>query len=185
VELAHEFRYRDPVIGEDTLVVSISQSGETMDTLMAVKYAREQGAKTLSICNTQGATIPRESDAVIYTHAGPEVAVASTKAFVAQITALYLLGLHVARLRGTISRRAGDARARARGGPRQDPAVLEEEQTHIEQFSHWMADTQSVLFLGRTSATRSPSRVRSSSRRSATSTPRASPPASSSTARSR
>ena len=87
VELAHEFRYRDPVIGDDTLVVSISQSGETMDTLMAVKYAGEQGARTLSICNTQGATIPRESDAVIYTHAGPEVAVASTKAFVAQIKA--------------------------------------------------------------------------------------------------
>ncbi|WP_375237353.1 glutamine--fructose-6-phosphate transaminase (isomerizing), partial [Microbacterium schleiferi] len=81
VELAHEFRYRDPVIGADTLVVSISQSGETMDTLMAVKYARERGARTLSICNTQGATIPRESDAIVYTHAGPEVAVASTKAF--------------------------------------------------------------------------------------------------------
>ena len=80
VELAHEFRYRDPVIGADTLVVSISQSGETMDTLMAVKYARERGARTLSVCNTQGATIPRESDAVVYTHAGPEVAVASTKA---------------------------------------------------------------------------------------------------------
>src|SRR5690606_33506778 len=73
VELAHEFRYRDPVIGDDTLVISISQSGETMDTLMAVKYARERGARTLSICNTQGATIPRESDAVVYTHAGPEV----------------------------------------------------------------------------------------------------------------
>ena len=102
VELAHEFRYRDPVIGPDTLVVSISQSGETMDTLMAVKYARERGAKTLSICNTQGATIPRESDAIVYTHAGPEVAVASTKAFVAQITALYLLALHVGRVRGTV-----------------------------------------------------------------------------------
>ena len=104
VELAHEFRYRDPVIGADTLVVSISQSGETMDTLMAVKYARERGARTLSICNTQGATIPRESDAIVYTHAGPEVAVASTKAFVAQITALYLLGLHVGRVRGTVGK---------------------------------------------------------------------------------
>src|SRR3954451_13973785 len=73
-----------------------------MDTLMAVKYAREQGARTVSICNTQGATIPRESDAVLYTHAGPEVAVASTKAFVAQVTALYLFGLHLASLRGTL-----------------------------------------------------------------------------------
>src|SRR5690606_19337536 len=87
---------------ERTLVVSVSQSGETMDTLMAVRYAREAGARTLSICNTQGATIPRESDAVLYTHAGPEVAVASTKAFVAQVTALYLLGLHLASLRGTL-----------------------------------------------------------------------------------
>ncbi|MEG1392522.1 MAG: isomerizing glutamine--fructose-6-phosphate transaminase, partial [Aurantimicrobium sp.] len=94
VQLSHEFRYRDPVITPETLVISISQSGETMDTLMAVKYAREQGARTISVCNTQGATIPRESDAVVYTHAGPEVAVASTKAFVAQITALYLIGLH-------------------------------------------------------------------------------------------
>lgn len=150
VELAHEFRYRDPVIGEDTLIVSISQSGETMDTLMAVKYAREQGAKTLSICNTQGATIPRESDAVIYTHAGPEVAVASTKAFVAQITALYLLALHVARLRGTISVAEQATHVRELGAvPAKIQRVLEEEQTHIEQFSHWMADTQSVLFLGR------------------------------------
>ncbi len=150
VELAHEFRYRDPVIGEDTLVVSISQSGETMDTLMAVKYAREHGAKTLSICNTQGATIPRESDAVIYTHAGPEVAVASTKAFVAQITALYLLALHVARVRGTISHAEQALHVRElEAVPGKIQRVLDEEQAHIEQFSRWMADTQSVLFLGR------------------------------------
>ena len=150
VELAHEFRYRDPVIGDDTLVVSISQSGETMDTLMAVKYAGEQGAKTLSICNTQGATIPRESDAVIYTHAGPEVAVASTKAFVAQITALYLLALHVARVRGSIpAAEAADHVRELEAVPGKISWVLEKEQTHIEQFSRWMADTQSVLFLGR------------------------------------
>ncbi|KZE89269.1 glutamine--fructose-6-phosphate transaminase (isomerizing) [Microbacterium sp. TNHR37B] len=150
VELAHEFRYRDPVIGPDTLVVSISQSGETMDTLMAVKYAREQGARTLSICNTQGATIPRESDAIVYTHAGPEVAVASTKAFVAQITALYLLGLHMGRVRGALTL-AESARnvAELEAVPDKIAWVLEKEQSHIEQFSHWMADTQSVLFLGR------------------------------------
>ncbi|WP_315549341.1 glutamine--fructose-6-phosphate transaminase (isomerizing) [Microbacterium aurum] len=150
VELAHEFRYRDPVIGEDTLVVSISQSGETMDTLMAVKYARERGAKTLSICNTQGATIPRESDAVIYTHAGPEVAVASTKAFVAQITALYLLALHVARVRGSLPPVEQAQHVRELEAiPAKIARVLDEEQTHVEQFSRWMADTQSVLFLGR------------------------------------
>ena len=120
VELSHEFRYREPVLDEHTLVVSISQSGETMDTLMAVKYAREQGARTISICNTQGATIPRESDAVVYTHAGPEVAVASTKAFVAQIAALYLFGLHLARVRGTLSAaELADAARRAAGGARE------------------------------------------------------------------
>ncbi|SDH60621.1 glutamine--fructose-6-phosphate transaminase (isomerizing) [Microbacterium pygmaeum] len=150
VELAHEFRYRDPVIGADTLVVSISQSGETMDTLMAVKYARERGARTLSICNTQGATIPRESDAIVYTHAGPEVAVASTKAFVAQITALYLLGLHIGRVRGTI----GDTEAaqhvlELESIPDKIRRILTTEQERIEQLAHWMGDTRSVLFLGR------------------------------------
>ncbi len=150
VELAHEFRYRDPVIGPDTLVVSISQSGETMDTLMAVKYARERGAKTLSICNTQGATIPRESDAIVYTHAGPEVAVASTKAFVAQITALYLLALHVGRIRGSLSAaEAAHQVLELEAVPGKISRILETEQVRIEQFAHWMADTRSVLFLGR------------------------------------
>lgn len=150
VELAHEFRYRDPVIGEDTLVVSISQSGETMDTLMAVKYARERGARTLSICNTQGATIPRESDAVVYTHAGPEVAVASTKAFSAQITALLLLGLHMGRVRGSISDDASAADVEELLGlPAKIAKVLESEQEHVTQLAGWMADTRSVLFLGR------------------------------------
>ncbi|MFK4853205.1 glutamine--fructose-6-phosphate transaminase (isomerizing) [Microbacterium sp. ZW T6_19] len=148
VELAHEFRYRDPVIGADTLVVSISQSGETMDTLMAVKYARERGARTLSICNTQGATIPRESDAVVYTHAGPEVAVASTKAFSAQITALLLLGLHMGRVRGTVADASADV-AELQALPEKIAKVLASEQEHVEQLAGWMADTRSVLFLGR------------------------------------
>ena len=104
VELAHEFRYRDPILTPRTLVVAISQSGETMDTLMALRHAREQGSKVLAICNTQGASIPRESDAVLYTHAGPEVAVASTKAFVAQITAAYVLGLYLAQVKGAMYR---------------------------------------------------------------------------------
>ncbi|MFE7843911.1 glutamine--fructose-6-phosphate transaminase (isomerizing) [Microbacterium sp. NPDC057407] len=150
VELAHEFRYRDPVIGPDTLVVSISQSGETMDTLMAVKYARERGARTLSICNTQGATIPRESDAIVYTHAGPEVAVASTKAFVAQVTALYLMALHIGRVRGSVSAEAAASHVRElEAVPAKISQILEREQPRIEQFAHWMADTRSVLFLGR------------------------------------
>ncbi|MFB7914216.1 glutamine--fructose-6-phosphate transaminase (isomerizing) [Streptomyces sp. NPDC056061] len=100
-ELASEFRYRDPILGPRTLVVAISQSGETMDTLMAVRHAREQGAKVLAICNTNGSTIPRESDAVLYTHAGPEVAVASTKAFLTQLVACYLVALYLGQNCGT------------------------------------------------------------------------------------
>jgi len=150
VELAHEFRYRNPIITERTLVISISQSGETMDTLMAVQHATTAGALVLSVCNTQGATIPRESNAVIYTHAGPEVAVASTKAFVAQVTALYLIGLHLARVRGTQS----EAQIRAnvielQAIPDKIAEVLANSQAEIGQLAHWMTDTQSVLFLGR------------------------------------
>lgn len=100
VELAHEFRYRDPVVTEQTLVVAISQSGETMDTIMAIRHAREQGARVLAIVNTPGSTISRESDAVLLTHAGPEIAVASTKAFTAQVAACYLLGLYLSQVRG-------------------------------------------------------------------------------------
>ncbi|PRY67587.1 glutamine--fructose-6-phosphate transaminase [Glaciihabitans tibetensis] len=149
VELAHEFRYRNPVINEKTLVISISQSGETMDTLMAVKYARKEGARVLSICNTQGATIPRESEAVIYTHAGPEVAVASTKAFVAQITALYLLGLHLARVRGTQTPEfIAEQLDELRSIPEKISETLENS-TVIGQLAHFMTDTTSVLFLGR------------------------------------
>ncbi|GAA2179275.1 glutamine--fructose-6-phosphate transaminase (isomerizing) [Brooklawnia cerclae] len=100
VEVASEFRYRDPIIDPLTLCVTISQSGETADTLMAIRHARVQGAKVIAICNTNGATIPRESDAVIYTHAGPEIGVASTKGFLTQVAACYLLGLYLAQVRG-------------------------------------------------------------------------------------
>ncbi|MGH3975971.1 MAG: glutamine--fructose-6-phosphate transaminase (isomerizing), partial [Pseudonocardiaceae bacterium] len=96
VELASEFRYRDPVLDRSTLVVAISQSGETMDTLEAVRHARDQKARVLAICNTNGAQIPRESDAVLYTHAGPEIGVAATKTFLAQIVANFLVGLALA-----------------------------------------------------------------------------------------
>ncbi|TFD06624.1 glutamine--fructose-6-phosphate transaminase (isomerizing) [Cryobacterium sp. TMT1-66-1] len=149
VELSHEFRYRDPVLSADTLVISISQSGETMDTLMAVKYAMSLGAKAISICNTQGATIPRESDAVIYTHAGPEVAVASTKAFVAQITALYLFALHLARVRGSLTEAEQAVQvAELQAIPEKIQAVLGVED-EVRQLARWMSDTRAVLFLGR------------------------------------
>src|SRR5690554_4889948 len=136
VELSHEFRYRDPVLTPTTLVVSISQSGETMDTLMAVKYAAANGARTLSVCNTQGATIPRESDAVVYTHAGPEVAVASTKAFSAQITALLLLGLHMGRVRGTWTDASVEI-AELTSLPEKIAQVLSEENEHVVQLAGW------------------------------------------------
>ncbi len=149
VELAHEFRYRDPVIDRHTLVVSISQSGETMDTLMAVRHAVELGAKTVSICNTHGSTIPRESDAVLYTHAGPEIAVASTKAFLAQITASYILGLYLAQLRGgDFGRVAAEVLSELHGIPDQIQTVLDGMQRVIE-IASFMSDTRSVLFLGR------------------------------------
>jgi glucosamine--fructose-6-phosphate aminotransferase (isomerizing) len=149
VELSHEFRYRDPVIDQHTLVVSISQSGETMDTLMAVKYAKELGARTLSICNTQGSTIPRESDAVLYTHAGPEVAVASTKAFVAQVVAIYLFSLHLSSVRGTLGEKEiADLTRELAALPDQLQEVLEQGDS-IKQLAGWMTDTRSVIFLGR------------------------------------
>ncbi|NYF12935.1 glucosamine--fructose-6-phosphate aminotransferase (isomerizing) [Pseudoclavibacter sp. JAI123] len=149
VELAHEFRYRDPVLDSRTLIVSMSQSGETMDTLMAVRYAMSRGAKTLSICNTQGATIPRESDAVVYTHAGPEVAVASTKAFLAQITALYLLGIYTATVRGTMTdERREELLTEFQTIPEKVRTVLGVRE-RIHELANWMADTRSVLYLGR------------------------------------
>jgi glutamine---fructose-6-phosphate transaminase (isomerizing) len=149
VELAHEFRYRDPVVNSRTLVVAISQSGETMDTIMAVRHAREQGAKVLAICNTHGSTIPRESDAVLYTHAGPEIAVASTKAFLAQITACYLLGLYLAGLRGN---KFPDEIREILGQLNAMPDKIQKVLDGLEQvrtMARWMSDTRSVLFLGR------------------------------------
>jgi glutamine---fructose-6-phosphate transaminase (isomerizing) len=149
VELAHEFRYRDPVVDERTLVVAVSQSGETMDTLMAVRHAREQGAQVLAIVNTHGSTIPRESDAVLYTHAGPEIAVASTKAFLSQITAAYLLGLYLAQLRGNMyADEVATILRELRAIPDKIQQVLDRA-GRVQEIARWMADTQSVLFLGR------------------------------------
>lgn len=149
VQLSHEFRYREPVINERTMVISVSQSGETMDTLMAVKYANECGVLTVAVCNTQSATIPRESDAAVYTHAGPEVAVASTKAFTSQIVALYLIGLHLGRVRGVLDPAAEKSAVQQFA---ELPVKMQEAvDTHkqVAQLAHWMAGTTSVLFLGR------------------------------------
>jgi glucosamine--fructose-6-phosphate aminotransferase (isomerizing) len=149
VELAHEFRYRDPILTRNTLVVAISQSGETADTLMAIRHAREQRSKVLAICNTNGSTIPRESDAVIYTHAGPEIGVASTKGFMTQLIACYLLGLYLAQVRGT---RFGDEIA----GVVDELATMPDRiQTMLDradevyELARELEDARSVLFLGR------------------------------------
>ncbi|WP_129896322.1 glutamine--fructose-6-phosphate transaminase (isomerizing) [Bifidobacterium pseudolongum] len=150
VELAHEFRYRDPILTPRTLVVAISQSGETMDTLMALRHAREQGSKVLAICNTQGASIPRESDAVLYTHAGPEVAVASTKAFVAQITAAYVLGLYLAQLKGTVFRdEIAQTLDSLKDMPRKIQWVLDTQPSKVSAAARQLRDANSFLFLGR------------------------------------
>ncbi len=148
-ELPSEFRYRDPILGPRTLVVAISQSGETIDTLMALRHAREQGARVLAICNTNGSTIPRESDAVLYTHAGPEVAVASTKAFLTQLVACYLVALYLGQLRGT------------KWGDEAYPVIWElseiaiqvervlETMEPVRELARSLADQDTVLFLGR------------------------------------
>ena len=150
VELAHEFRYRDPILTPRTLVVAISQSGETMDTLMALRHAREQGSKVLAICNTQGASIPRESDAVLYTHAGPEVAVASTKAFVAQITAAYVLGLYLAQLESTVFRdEIAQTLDSLKDMPRKIQWVLDTQPSKVATAARQLRDANSFLFLGR------------------------------------
>ncbi len=149
VELAHEFRYRDPILTANTLVVAISQSGETADTLQAIRHARVQGSRVLAICNTNGSTIPRESDAVIYTHAGPEIGVASTKGFITQLVASYLLGLYLAQVRGTMF---GDEITAVVNDLEEMPAHLQtliDRKDEIYALAAELKDARSVLFLGR------------------------------------
>ena len=149
VEIASEFRYRDPIIDPMTLVVTISQSGETADTLMAVRHAREQHAKVIAICNTNGATIPRESDAVIYTHAGPEIGVASTKGFLTQVVACYLLGLFLAQVRGM---KYGDEISAIMDELTSMPDRIQHVLDNLEPvmtLAKNLKDKGSILFLGR------------------------------------
>lgn len=149
VELASEFRYRDPILGGRSLVIAISQSGETMDTLMALRHARAQGATVLAICNTNGSTIPRESDAVLYTHAGPEVAVASTKAFLTQLVACYLVALYLGQVRGT---KWGDeirAVIRDLADISGEVERVLETMEPVRALARSLADKRTVLFLGR------------------------------------
>jgi glucosamine--fructose-6-phosphate aminotransferase (isomerizing) len=149
VELASEFRYRDPILTRTTLVIAISQSGETMDTLMAVRHARDQRARVLGVCNVNGSTIPRECDGVLYTHAGPEIAVASTKAFLTQLVAVYLIALYLAQVRGT---KWGDEVFAViqllNGMPEKVEKVLETMEP-VRALARSMAGERCVLFLGR------------------------------------
>ncbi len=149
VELASEFRYRDPILDQRTLVVAISQSGETMDTLMALRHAREQGSRVLAICNTNGSTIPRESDAVLYTYAGPEVAVASTKAFLTQLVACYLVALYLGQVRGT--KYGDEIRDVIRDLSRITGSVerVLETMEPVRELARSLAHHDTVLFLGR------------------------------------
>ena len=149
VEVASEFRYRDPILGRRTLVIAISQSGETMDTLMAIRHAREQGSRVLAICNVNGSTIPRESDAVVYTYAGPEIAVASTKAFLTQIIAVNLVALYLAQVRGMkwsdeITRHVDELA----GMPAAVDRVLDTVEP-ARALARELVDAKAVLFLGR------------------------------------
>ena len=149
VELASEYRYREPSVDKSTLVIPISQSGETMDTLMAMRYARTHGARIFAVCNTNGSTIPRESDAVLYTHAGPEIAVASTKAFTAQLIAMYLIALHLGKVRGVIDKKFTDEMSTELA---QLPAKVEQILETVEplrELTRKFKDAGSMLFLGR------------------------------------
>ena len=149
IEVASEFRYRDPVLDERTLVLAISQSGETADTLEAVRHAKTQGAKVLAVCNTNGSQIPRESDAVLYTHAGPEIGVASTKAFLAQVAANYIVGLALAQAKGT---KYPDEIRAIWDELEAIPAKIEEalaSHDQAKQIASTLGAVQTMLFLGR------------------------------------
>ena len=149
VELASEYRYREPSLNKKTLVIPISQSGETMDTLMALRYAKSKGATILSVCNTNGSTIGRESDAVLYTHAGPEIAVASTKAFATQLIAMYLIGLEIARqLDGLNKKEISKITDQLTQLPAKVEQVLETVEP-LRELTRKFKDAESVLFLGR------------------------------------
>ena len=152
VDIASEFRYRDPIIEKGDLVIAVTQSGETADTMAAIKEARLKGALTVSICNVVGSSISRETDGVIYTHAGPEIGVASTKAFTTQIAALYLFALFIAQVRETIE----EAQFKEHiAGLKHLPALMEEalkSESVVEEIAKDFAKYRDFLYLGRGTA---------------------------------
>jgi glucosamine--fructose-6-phosphate aminotransferase (isomerizing) len=149
IEISSEFRYRDPILDRDTLVVAVSQSGETIDTLEAVRHAREQHAKVLSVSNTVGSSIPRESDGVLYTRAGPEIGVAATKTFTTQIVALEMLALWLAQVRGSLyARECAELVDEMRTLPHLIERALEG-RALVKSVAAEIASCRDVLFIGR------------------------------------
>jgi len=149
VDLASEFRYRAPLVDQNTLCVAVSQSGETADTLGSFREAKSRGARGLAICNVVGSAIAREADDVLYTHAGPEIGVASTKAFTTQLTVLACLAIAAARARGAIGH---DREAALSAALTEVPARAAEVLNHdarIREIAHEVAKARDVLFLGR------------------------------------
>jgi glutamine---fructose-6-phosphate transaminase (isomerizing) len=148
VELASELRYRHPLMGPETLILAVSQSGETADTLAAIKEARQVGSPVLAMVNVLDSSIAREADSVLYTHAGPEIGVASTKAFITQVVAFYLLAIGAGRVRGLARERAAALLDGVRHLPLNIEEILHQEPT-IVAIANEMARARSVLFLGR------------------------------------
>ncbi|MCA1850728.1 MAG: glutamine--fructose-6-phosphate transaminase (isomerizing), partial [Acidobacteria bacterium] len=149
VDYASEFRYRDPVLDEDTLLLVISQSGETADTIAAMREAKERGSKVLAVCNVQGSMIMREADGAILTHAGPEIGVASTKAFTSQMIALYLFGLYLGQLRGALSTEEAQRHAQQLAELPVKIEHLLNESDDIEELAKEFFRSTDFLYLGR------------------------------------
>ena len=148
VDYASEFRYREPIIDSDTVIIAISQSGETADTLAAIRKAKDLGALAVGICNVVGSTISRETDCGIYTHAGPEIGVASTKAFTAQVTVLFMLALHLGRKKGMSKGECGRlAKALSEMGEQVDNVLSQSD--HILSVAEETLEAENFLYLGR------------------------------------
>ena len=149
VDYGSEYRYRNPIIDENTLVIGVTQSGETADTIAGMQEAKKHGAKLVSICNVIGAAATRMSDGVIYTNAGPEIGVASTKAFTTQLTAFYLLSLYIRQLRGDDLDDRRFAMHELSVIPHKIETILSKQEKHIESLAHKYSKSQDFLFLGR------------------------------------
>lgn len=149
VEIASEFRYANPILSDKTLVIAISQSGETADTLAAIRLAKEKNAKTLSVVNVKGSTIARESDYVLYTHAGPEIAVASTKAYTVQLAAMYLIAFRMAYINKTVSDEAIKGLIKCLRRVPKDVEKMLKYDAQIENISNILNKAENLFFIGR------------------------------------